>query len=200
MSDPFIAQIMQVGFNWAPLGWNLCDGSLQSVQQNVAVYSLVGTTYGGNGNTTFGLPDLRGRMIMGMGTSNYGQTFSNGQQDGAISETITIANLPAHNHPATASGGGASVSALSTTSAARTGTPAAGSILSEVTDLQARGAPQIYAPAGSTGTSVQLGGVQYVAPAVAVGNTGGSQPIKTVSPYTVLTNIFAMQGIYPSRP
>src|SRR5688572_18111229 len=97
--DEFIAIIKMFGGNFAPRGWALCNGQILSIAQNTALFSLLGTTFGGNGQTTFALPDLRGRVPIhpgqGPGLSNY----SLGQQAGTETVTLTINNMPAHGHP-----------------------------------------------------------------------------------------------------
>ncbi len=114
MSDPFVAQIMIVGFNYAPRGWATCDGQLLPIQQNTALFSLLGTTYGGNGQTTFGLPNLSGRAPMhpGQGPGLTPRTL--GETDGSSAVTLLTSEMPAHWHPQGAH--------LST---ANTGTPSA---------------------------------------------------------------------------
>ncbi|MCC6536130.1 MAG: phage tail protein [Bryobacterales bacterium] len=97
--DPFIGQLMCVGFSYAPTGWAICQGQLLPIAQNEALFSLLGNTYGGDGQTTFGLPDLRGRMPVGMGAAPGLSAYNLGQAAGAETVTLTAANLPAHTHP-----------------------------------------------------------------------------------------------------
>lgn len=96
--NPFIGQLMCVGFNFAPKGWALCQGQLMSIQQNTALFSLLGTMYGGDGKTTFGLPDLRGRIPLGPGQGPGLQSYQQGEQAGVEAVTITSATLPSHSH------------------------------------------------------------------------------------------------------
>jgi microcystin-dependent protein len=91
--QPFIGEIRLFPWNWAPRGWALCDGSILAIQQNTALFSLIGTMYGGNGQTTFGLPDMRGRVPV-----HYGPTFTQGEMDGQEEVTLTIGTMPGHNH------------------------------------------------------------------------------------------------------
>jgi microcystin-dependent protein len=98
MSTPFIGEVRIFGFNFSPKGWAKCDGQLLPIMQNQALYALLGTTYGGNGQTTFALPDLRGRAQM-----HVGSQYSLGQRAGEENHTLTINELPAHSHPAAAS-------------------------------------------------------------------------------------------------
>lgn len=93
MSDPFMGTIMMVSFGFAPKNWAFCNGQLLSIAQNQALFSLLGTTYGGNGQTTFALPDLRGRTPL-----HFGSNFPLGTRTGSETVTLTTANLPAHNH------------------------------------------------------------------------------------------------------
>src|SRR5215213_9006520 len=98
MSEPFIGQIIQVGFFFAPRGYALCNGQILSISQNTALFSLLGTTYGGNGQTTFALPDMRGRVPIHRGSS-----FTQGQPIGQEVHTLTLSEMPAHNHTVSAS-------------------------------------------------------------------------------------------------
>jgi microcystin-dependent protein len=98
MADPFISEIRIVSFGFAPRGWALCDGQLLPINQNQALFSLLGTTYGGNGQTTFALPDLRGRVPI-----HTGGNHTLGERGGEQAHTLSISELPAHTHPAMAS-------------------------------------------------------------------------------------------------
>ena len=98
MSEPFLAEVRMVGFNFAPRGWALCDGQILPINQNQALFSLLGTTYGGDGRTTFALPDLRGRTPIHFGDGN-----SLGSKSGEESHTLNFSELPRHTHPAKAS-------------------------------------------------------------------------------------------------
>ncbi len=97
-SDPFLGEIRMFAGNFAPLGWALCDGQILSVSQNTALFSILGTTYGGDGETTFGLPDLRGRVVVHPGTGPGLGTVSLGEKAGAQDVTLSEAQLPSHNH------------------------------------------------------------------------------------------------------
>ncbi len=96
--EPFLGQIMPVGFNFAPRGWALCEGQLLSISANTALFSLLGTTFGGDGRTTFGLPDLRGRSIVGVGNGPGLSPISWGEKAGAENHTLTVAQMPSHSH------------------------------------------------------------------------------------------------------
>lgn len=97
-SQPYIGEIMPVGFGFAPRSWSTCEGQLLSIASNNALFSLLGTIYGGDGRTTFGLPDLRGRSIIGEGTGPGLDTIAVGARGGFITHTNTLAQLPNHNH------------------------------------------------------------------------------------------------------
>lgn len=128
MGEPFLGEIRMFGFNFPPKGWAKCDGQLLPINQNQALFALLGTTYGGNGQTTFALPDLRGRASLHRGT-----TFAQGQAGGAASHTLAATEMPAHTHTAqaanmpgtAASPFGASWGVQTATRSYATGTPSA---------------------------------------------------------------------------
>ena len=97
MSEPFLAEIRIVGFNFAPRGWAFCDGQILPINQNQSLYSLLGTTYGGDGRTSFALPDLRGRTPIHVGSSN-GTSHSLGQKSGVETHTLAVSEMPGHDH------------------------------------------------------------------------------------------------------
>lgn len=97
-TEPFIGEIKIFGFNFAPPNYQLCNGQIVSISQNTALFSLLGTTYGGNGQTTFALPDLRGRMPIGQGQGPGLPDYMMGEVSGTTNTTLTTANLPAHTH------------------------------------------------------------------------------------------------------
>jgi microcystin-dependent protein len=212
MSQPYLGQIMQVGFQFAPVGWATCAGQQMSISQNNALFALLGTTYGGNGVQTFQLPDLQGRVLVGSGTSQTGAgTYVPGEMGGTQNVTLTQQQLPMHNHVATFTGtGGGGGGPLSVTvnavqsTAGNTSIPAAGSQLAD----GGSGATQakIYAPPGASGTQVALGGVTatgggggITGGTVAVAMAGQSLPFSILQPYVSLLNCIALQGIYPTR-
>jgi len=96
--EPFIGQIQAFGFNFAPRGWAMCEGQLLPISQNTALFSLLGTTFGGDGRTTFALPDLRGRSIVGIGNGPGLSTISWGERGGAENHTLSVAQMPSHTH------------------------------------------------------------------------------------------------------
>jgi microcystin-dependent protein len=205
MSDPFVAQIMQVAFNFAPVNWAVATGQLLAIQQNAALFSLIGTTFGGNGSSNFQLPNLQSRIIIGAGNGPGLSPYVWGQQGGVEQVSITIGNLPQHNHPATFTGTGASTAAVQALTgvppATVTSAPAANSLLANAANAGA--APvKFYAPAGTAGTPVNLGGVTgggITGGTVQVGLTGSNIPLNILPPYVALTTNICLFGIFPSR-
>ena len=205
--EPFVGQIMQVGFSFAPRGWAMCAGQLVAIQQNTALFSLLGTNFGGNGQSTFGLPDARGRVLTGTGTGPALAPVVLGEVAGTQNTSLTIANMPAHNHAAVFAGAvgtlGAQVQAKSGIPQAQlSDTPAAGSFLANTADPEVSGTPLIYAPASSAGTAVNMGGCSVTgAPGgtVTIGATGSSLPFSIQQPYLGITTIIATEGVFPSR-
>jgi len=175
--EGYIAQIIMFAGNFAPQNWAFCFGQLQSIAQNTALFSLLGTTYGGDGQTTFALPDLRGRVPVGTGQGPGLPNVTLGEVSGFPTTTLLVANLPAHNHTATTNVG---VSSANTTTE-----EAAGNIL-------ANQAQNFYAPVVTVNGS--LGGV-----ATTVGVTGGNQPVSIMQPYLGMNFVICLQGIFPSR-
>lgn len=106
MADWYLSEIRIFSFNFAPRGWAQCNGQTLSIQQNQALFALIGTAYGGNGTTTFALPDLRGRVPLHFGQQSGGQVYTEGQVGGATSVTLTIATMPQHNHLVNANAAG----------------------------------------------------------------------------------------------
>lgn len=219
--DVFVGTIMAVGFTYAPRGWAFCNGQILAIAQNQALFSLLGTTYGGNGTNTFALPDLRGRVIVGAQGDGPGITpVALGEKAGSNTVTVlasgavtlTAANLPAHTHPATfnpAGLTGTTTLQASTGTAGTTTMPANGSTLSASPGGPASAA--IYAPAGTATNPVNLGGTSTTiggSGTVTVdANTGGGSPVpfnttvqtSIMQPYTGINYIIALEGIFPSR-
>lgn len=175
--DTFIGNIMMFGFNFAPQGWATCSGQLLGIAQNTALFSLLGTTYGGNGQTNFGLPDYRGRVPVGMGQGPGLSNIQQGQLSGTENKTLTTANMPAHTHMAT-------VNVPVTTANATSEEPAGNIIASQVNNFFA---------AANTGNGSMGGTTATVATA------GGSQPFSIMQPYLGINFCIALQGIFPSR-
>ena len=169
MAEPFLAEIRIMSFNFAPKGWAMCNGQQLPINQNQALFSLLGTTWGGNGQTTFALPNLQGKVPIHVGPGHpLGPPPT--LQSGEVAHTLTVNELPSHTHTVSAS-----------QSDGNTQTPT-GNIL-------AREVGNVYRPAS--------GGVQGQNPAI-ISNTGGSQPHPNMQPYLGLAFCIALQGIFPS--
>lgn len=168
---------MMFGFNFPPQGWAFCQGQLLSISQNTALFALLGTTYGGNGQTTFGLPDLRGRSPIGIGQGPGLSPIQQGEVSGAENVTLLTTNMPAHTHTAT-------VNVPVTTANASTEEPA-GNIFA--------GQGNNFFAAANTANGSMGGVTATVAPA------GNNQPIGIRNPYLGLNFSIALQGIFPSR-
>jgi len=175
MAYPFIGEIRMFAGSFAPYGWNFCDGSLLSIAQFSPLFNLIGTTYGGDGQTNFKLPDLRSRVPVHQGNSTSG-TYVIGQQGGVENVTLATAQLPSHTH---------TVQAVAT---GTTNVPASNTFPAGVASSQA--GSLMYGPGTSSLTSL--------APAT-ISPTGGNQPHANIQPYTAITYIIALEGIYPSQ-
>lgn len=194
MSNLYIGQIIQGGWNFAPRGTSLCNGQSLSISQNSALFALLGTTFGGNGQTTFNLPDLRARSMMHWGQGAGLSNVSLGQTGGSENITLTVGQMPGHTHPATF----ASTSSMNASTVKATAqTPAAGMVLGKTVDNVGTAVPFIYAPAGSTADQALAG--LNVAGSVTVGPAGSNQPVPVSSPYQAVTHVIALEGIFPSR-
>lgn len=172
--EPFVSQIMMFGGNFAPRGWALCWGQQIAIAQNPALFSLLGTTYGGNGQTTFALPDLRGRVPVGMGTGPGLANITQGEVAGSQNVTLLVSNLPPQNNPLRVS-----------TSAGTLQTPVDGAFLAQSNQRDAQ-----FIAGGQQGTTVALGGINPV---------GNGVPISVMQPYLGVNFIIALEGVYPSR-
>ncbi len=171
MSEPFIAEIRIFAGNFAPRGWAFCDGQLLAVSQNDALFSLLGTIYGGDGRTTFGLPDARGRIPLHAGTGPGLSARRLGSKDGGEKVTLTTNQLASHTHDWNAN------------TAAATGDAPAGKVLADPSPARLfRAAAQDNSLASHT-----------------IPNTGGSQPHTNMMPTLCINFIIALFGIYPSR-
>ncbi|MBK9105721.1 MAG: phage tail protein [Saprospiraceae bacterium] len=175
--EGYIAQIIMFAGNFAPKFWAFCAGQILSISQNTALFSLLGTTYGGNGQTTFGLPDLRGRVPVGTGQGPGLPNVTLGELSGIPATTLTVNQMPAHNHTA--------ITNVRVSSANTTSEEAAGNIL-------ANQAQNFYAPVGTANGS--LGGVTTT-----VGLNGGNQPVNIMQPYLGMNYVICLNGIFPSR-
>ncbi len=172
MSNPFLGEIKMVGFNFPPQGWAMCNGQLLPINQNTALFALLGTTYGGDGITTFALPDLRSRVAIHTGQGAGLSPYVIGQSGGVESVTLLTTQIPSHNHGVNCNTGGGTQAS-----------PVAG-----------------FPAVESTGTSLDYAAASNGAmnPAM-IGNTGGSQAHANIQPYLCVNFIIALQGIFPSR-
>ena len=226
--DPMLGMIYLVPFNWAPSGYLMCQGQSLSISQYQALFTLLGTTYGGNGSQTFGLPNLQGRVPLGFGTSASGTSYPLGQAVGTEKATLSVANLPTHAPSATftPTTGSQSVTIPATTgnltvgvTVNATGNLAANAVPSSTNAMlsAASGSTKLYGPTATSnlvplaGTSASVTGTASTAASsvnvttvtggsVTIAPVGGNQPVSTLPPVLALNFIIAMQGIYPSRP
>jgi microcystin-dependent protein len=188
--EVFLGTIQAFGFNFAPRGWANCSGQVLSIAQNSALFSLLGTVYGGNGQTTFALPDLRGRTALNMGQGGGLSNYTLGQMAGTENVSLTIGNMPAHTHPTTATFG---VQVASAASGPVNAPSASNSFLGA--SGGGAGSANIWSTALGD-NPVAMGGTSG---SVEIGPAGGSQPFALLSPYLVLNFCIALQGIFPSR-
>lgn len=196
MDQPLLACIILFSGNFAPRSWALCWGQILSIAQNTALFSLMGTTYGGNGQTTFALPDLRGRVPRGTGQGPGLPNVDLGELSGTTTITLITNNLPAHNH--TASGTGLTVAQSASTAAATTNIPGNGLVPAMLPTIG--GGPSAttikgYAAQDNTTSlaSSNVGGT------LTTNLTGNNIPFSIMNPYLGINYIVATQGIFPSR-
>jgi len=179
-TEPFIGEIKIFGFNFAPRGYATCSGQILSISQNTALFSLLGTTYGGNGQTTFGLPNLGGRVAIGQGQLIGGGDYSIGETAGTETTTLTVSNMPAHVHDASP------IKVQMPASTSAEGSDPGGLYPGNATS-------DLYGPAGS--------GTYMGAPVVSgsTGIAGSNMPFSIMQPYLVINYSIALEGIFPSR-
>lgn len=175
MSEPFLAEIRVFGFNFPPRGWAFCDGQVIPISQNTALFSLLGSNYGGNGASTFALPDLQGGTVVGHGTSTTGTDYFIGETGGSETVTLIQTEMPFHNHDVQAS-----------TTPAEQSAPTASRSL-------ARSTP------GSAYQSVTNANLANAAPE-AVATAGGGSPHNNMPPVLAMNFCIALQGVFPQRP
>lgn len=176
MSNPYLGEIRPFAGNFNPRGWAFCNGALLSIAQNNALFALLGTTYGGDGQTTFGLPDLRGRVALSQG---QGPGLTNrvlGEKAGAETVTLTVQQMPQHNHVAIASA-----------------TEAASPAVTGRIPATPKNGGKFYLPTGVGTQSV------VALDAATIGSAGGSQPHNNIMPITAINYIIALEGIFPSQ-
>jgi len=176
MADPFVAEIRMFGFNFPPRGWAFCDGQLMPISQNTALFSLVGTMYGGDGKSTFALPNLQGTAPLQTGQGPGLSDRFQGESAGQVAVTLIQSELPSHNHPLR---GG---TAAGTSSSPSNAVWAAAKLGRQAVNFYAAGA----------GTAPPMSGA-------ALGVAGGSQPHNNMPPFLTLNFCIALQGIFPPR-
>lgn len=174
MSEPFVGQIIAVGFNFAPVGWALCNGQTLSISSYEALYNLIGTTYGGNGQTTFNVPNLQGRSAVGMGQGLGLSNYILGQAAGTETVTLNINQVPMHTH-----------TVIGTSAAGTSANPTTTSLLGTAP----AGFDVYHAPASMVALSPNSIGP----------STGMSQPHENQQPFQVINYIIALLGVYPSQ-
>jgi microcystin-dependent protein len=173
---PFLGQIEIFSFGFAPKGWAQCNGQLLPINQNQPLFSLLGTTYGGDGRTTFGLPDMRSRVGIDQGAG-----FTLGQRGGEENHTLIMSEMPSHNH-----------GIMADSTSGTTETPATNTVLGVGNGASNPGAAfqVLNYSNGAPGTTLWSG---------SLGNNGGSQPHPNLMPYLVLNMCIALSGIFPSQ-
>jgi microcystin-dependent protein len=184
-TEPFIGEIKIFGFYFAPKYHSLCNGQIMNIASNTALFSLLGTTYGGNGTTTFALPDLQGRMAVGQGTSPLLGTFAMGQNAGTVNATLQAANLPQHIHTLNSM----SVRVQSNSNNGGENAPS-------MNFPGINNSVGIYAAAAGSNefmgsNAVQIGGQTDLA--------GSGLPFSIANPYLVMNYSIATAGVFPSR-
>jgi microcystin-dependent protein len=204
MSEPFIGEIRMAGFNFAPAGWAMCQGQLLSISQNSALFSLLGTSFGGNGVSNFQLPDLQGRSPVGTGQGIGLSPVNIGQSSGTENATLTINNLPAHTHTAAVTGGvsvSGAVAVPATTTASTTDESAVPGTNKVLGPVSAAGRNGLLYSTDPANTTLAPFNVSMTGPSPAITNsiTGNGLPFSLRNPYLGITFIIALQGIFPSR-
>ncbi len=188
--DPFLGEIKMVGFNFAASGYAFCQAQLMPISQNTALFALLGTTFGGDGVQTYGLPDYRGRMPVGMGNGPNLAPIGQGEISGAEYVTLISAQMSTHNHTATST-----VAIPAATGVGGSPSPSATSVLATVADGSGGGeTPQNVYLSGAATTTLQ----PFNANAT-VGMAGGSQPVEIRTPYLGTNFIIALNGVFPSQ-
>jgi microcystin-dependent protein len=171
MAQPYVGELRMFAGNFAPAGWQFCDGSLLPISENETLFQLIGTTYGGDGQSTFAVPDLRGRVPVHMGTGPGLSTRIIGETGGAESITLTVTQMPAHTHPMLASANTANTTSPQNAVLART-------------------ASNVYTTANPPTSNGNM--------ASALSPVGGSQPHENMQPYLAVSFIISLFGIFPS--
>ncbi|MFT4576855.1 MAG: microcystin-dependent protein [Polaribacter sp.] len=198
--EPMMAQIMIFGGNFAPRGWAFCDGQLLAISQNTALFSLLGTTYGGDGRTTFALPDLRGRVAVHPGNGPGLTPRKLGQRSGVETETLTLLQMPIHTHitsntPSTDQ----HVSLSSTLAVNEIPQPNDVPAVANYPAPSGLGETKVKSFGPATASNTVNGQTISGSAGLTVHDNGGNQPHNNMQPWLGLNYIIALQGIYPSR-
>lgn len=172
MAEPFIGELKLVPYNFAPRGWAFCQGQILSIAQNTALFSLLGTTYGGNGTTTFALPDLQGRCVVGRGQGPGLSDVVLGEEDGVETVTLLLNQMPAHNHSFAVQSANATL-----------------------------GTSSLNVPATATGSVGSVYGTAAggTMPPTTIQPAGSTQPHDNRQAYLTLNYVIALEGIFPQR-
>jgi microcystin-dependent protein len=176
MSQPYVGQIVAVGFNWAPVNWLLCNGQTYPIQQYEVLYTLIGTTYGGDGQTTFGVPNLNGRAALGFGQGTGLSNYNLGQAAGSEGVTLTVAQMGAHSH----------VINGTTATATTLNSPAQGGAFAQAS--------------ASVNHIYGTGAMTTLLPSTISNAQGGAQQHENRQPFQVLNYIIAFNGLFPPHP
>lgn len=192
--EPFISQVMIWANNFAPRSWSLCNGQLVSIAQNTALFSLIGTTFGGDGRTTFALPGMRGRVPVHPGRGAGLMPVLRGQTGGADSVTLNALELPSHNHSATPS---LNVTIPASTAAGTTDNPSGNVYATTSVTIEGGGQAtgNIYAATGAVAGPV----APSLTETVTIDPTGGGLAHENRQPYIAINYLIAMVGLFPSR-
>ena len=174
MADPFVGEIRVFPFNFAPLGWAMCNGQVLPISQNTALFSLLGTQFGGNGTSNFALPNLQGSVPLGQGQGPGLTDRIIGEAGGSAAVTLLVSEIPAHSHSVQCEG-----------TAGNTSSP-----VNAVFGAASRGKPPAYATSGGTPVILSV---------AAVTTSGGGQPHDNMPPYLALNFCIALQGVFPAR-
>lgn len=198
-----LAEIRLFAGNFAPRYWAYCAGQKLAISTNTALYSLLGTNFGGDGVSTFGLPDLRGRVALGTGQATY-DNVTLGEIGGLNSFSLTLVNLPTHNHNATVPPGGLSVNGgisatLAVNNSGADSSNPNGNYLSEDQSFSGMYSATAGGTMNAGAISITASTLGVSIPAIALTTAGASQPIDNTMPYLGMNYIICTQGIYPSR-
>lgn len=183
----YVGEIILVGFNFAPAGWAFCDGSLLPISENETLFQLIGTTYGGDGESTFALPDLRGRIPLGTGQGPALQNYTLAQTGGSETITLTVTQLPSHAHPI-------DTSALTASLKCRNGAGNQRTPVGNVHAIEAAGATMPYSSASANAT---MNGDPIDITGVA--DAGGIEPHDNIQPYLGLNFCISLFGVFPGQ-